>query len=172
MYIALCGSPGAGKSTVQEILSEEFGVIPVDDGAILRDIAVRSFGLDQDHVLTTEGKNSYIEVMGHNWQVRKILGEIGRSLENIFGEAIVPHLTIKKYCIDPNQDYSFGSVRRTQPEYFNQIGGVVVEVIKNGCVSKYDFDHYYGKIDVVVENNGTRDELRQQVVKKFKGILS
>ena len=171
MYIALCGAPGSGKSTVQQVLLEEFDIQPVDDGRVLRDIAIRSFGLTEEEVSTTKGKNSYVEIMGDNWQVRKVLGEIGRSLENVFNEHIVPHLTILNQCTDPNKNYSFGSVRRTQPQYFNKIGGLVVEIVKDGCISVYDFDHYYGKIDMIIINNGTRDELREQIVQKFQGTL-
>lgn len=172
MFIALCGAPGSGKTTVQQILLEEFGVQPIDDGRILRDISIQCFGLTEEEVTTETGKNSYIEFLGQKWQVRQILGEIGRSLENIFGEHIVPHLTTQKHCADLSKNYSFGSVRRSQPQYFNQIGGLVVEIVKNGCAPKYDFDRYVGKIDLTITNNGSREELRQQIVNKFKGILS
>jgi dephospho-CoA kinase len=172
MYIALCGAPGAGKTTVQTILKDEFGVEPVDDGRVLRDIAIQCFGLTEDQVYTIEGKRSYINFLDQEWQIRQILGEIGRSLENLFSEHIVPHLTVQKYCTDPSKNYSFGSVRRSQPEYFNKVGGLVVEILRDGCVSKYDFDEYHGRMDLTIENDGTLDELRSQIKTKFQGILT
>ena len=172
MLIALCAAPGAGKSTVQKILHEEFDICPVDDGRVLRDIAIQCFGLTEDQVSTIDGKRSYVQFLNQEWQVRQILGEIGRSLENIFSEHIVPHLTIKKYCLDPNKNYSFGSVRRSQPEYFNEVGGLVVEIVRYGFVPKYDFDEYHGRINLTIDNNGTLDELRSQVISKFKGLLN
>jgi len=172
MFIALCAAPGAGKSTVQQILYEEFGICPVDDGRVLRDIAIQCFGLTEDQVSTIAGKRSYIQFLDQEWQVRQILGEIGRSLENLFSEHIVPHLTVQKYCTDSSKSYSFGSVRRSQPEYFNKVGGLVVEIVRDGCVPKYDFDEYHGRMDLVIDNNGTMDDLRQQIKNKFQGIIN
>ena len=170
MHIAICGAPGAGKSTVQKILYDEFSVHPVDDGRILRDIAIQSFGLTEEQVTSEQGKNSYIEFLNQKWQIRQILGEIGKSLENIFSEHIIPHLTIQKHCVNEKHNYSFGSVRRSQPQYFNKIGGIVIEVIRKGCTPKYDFDEYTGKIDFTIINNGTLEELKQQINNIFHKI--
>lgn len=40
-YIALCGHPRSGKSEVQKILKDHYNVTPVDDGAILRETAMK-----------------------------------------------------------------------------------------------------------------------------------
>jgi hypothetical protein len=55
-YVALCGNPKSGKTEVQRILLENYTVQPVDDGFILRDIAMRHMGAKPADVETQEGK--------------------------------------------------------------------------------------------------------------------
>ena len=151
--IALCGRPGAGKSTVQNILADKYGVQPIDDGMALRRFCVDHLGMSWDDVLTAEGKSGFVEILGKRWQRRKILGELGNALERTFGAHILPWIATRE--LDPGESYSFGSVRRDPGAFFKSLGGVVIE-IHNHCVtpSVHEFDQYdTALVDVRIDNN-------------------
>ena len=161
-FIALCGYPKCGKSTVQNILSE-FGFIPVDDGRVLRDIGKMMFGLGEDQVSTQEGKAGYVDLFGKQWQVRDILGTLGNILERTFGEYAVPAATIRNAC-SPSLSYSFGSVRKNQGLYYKSLGGIVIQIDRKGCHSDYDFDQWNKEaVDFVIDNNGSFEVIRSQI---------
>jgi hypothetical protein len=140
-FIALCGHPKAGKSLVQEILREHYDVEPVDDGAVLREFAVKQLGLTWDDVRTQEGKLRHTSILDKHWQHRDLLGTLGKQLEDMFGEHIMPYIAARRCA--PHTHYSFGSVRKTQGHFFKQEGGVVIGV-RNPLAqaSGYDFDQF------------------------------
>lgn len=151
--IGLCGNPKCGKSTAQRILQNRFGVIPIDDGYPLRDFAMRHFGLTWEEVHSQEGKALYTEVLGQSWQNRKILGDLGALLEGHFGEHILPWMVTRD--LDPNQRYSFGSVRKTQGQFYKQKGGILIGITNPiAPPSGYEFDRFdHDIIDVWVHND-------------------
>lgn len=126
-FIALCGNPTSGKSTAQEILSKDLNYLPIDDGHVLREFAVNKLGLSWDDVQTIDGKLRETEILGKTWQNRKLLGELGNVLEGMFGEHIMPFIATRN--LYPNAFYSFGSVRKTQGQFFRANGGVVIEIV-------------------------------------------
>lgn len=126
--IALVGVPKSGKTTVQEMLRIMWGVQPVDDGRVLRDIAKQMFNLTEEQVTTQEGKASVIEIDGKKWVVRNLLGEIGNKLEELFGPFAMP-LAALNSIKGRHGLFSFGSVRREQPRFYRENGGHVIEVI-------------------------------------------
>lgn len=167
--VALCGRPKVGKSTVQRLMTEMFGFTPVDDGRVLRDNAIRMFGLTEWHVTTHEGKDSYVEVCGHPWQVRQILGDLGQLYEDHFGENVLAEIALKDAAAlhaDPARfhlGFTFGSVRKYQGWAYKAHGGVVIEVASatRGIDSPYDFDWYDSTVvDATIWNNGDEEELR------------
>jgi len=170
MLIALCGYPSSGKSTVQSFLSEEFGVIPVDDGRALRDIAKITLGLSEEDVTTREGKARTIDLLGQKMTIRDYLGRVGSALEAEFGSWIVPEIHAR--ACDPDEHYSFGGVRRDQGRFYQAHGGVVVQVIRPGTgplvpADTYDID----SIEHTIFNTGNLSELRREVRSLFGGIL-
>jgi hypothetical protein len=171
-YIALCGNPKAGKSTVQKILQDLYDVLPVDDGLCLRDFAMRHLGLGQLDVSTQEGKSRQTKILGKSWENRKILGELGAVLENLFGEHIMPWVATRG--LKGKGAYSFGSVRKTQGRFFKEQFGkeaVVVEVRRNGAgPSGNAFDAYdRSAVDMVIDNSGTIDDLKAVISVLFDG---
>jgi hypothetical protein len=162
--IALCGFPKSGKSEVQRILSERFGVHPVDDGYCLRQFAQQHLGLSHDDVYTQEGKARRTEVLGHKWQNRDILGTLGAQLEAMFGEHIMPWIACRG--LDRSQSYSFGSVRKTQGGFFKQKGGVVIAVRRPGvAASPFAFDAFdESLVDIWIDNDGDLAALEDKVV--------
>jgi hypothetical protein len=154
-YIALCGNPGSGKSTVQQILRDSYGVQPVDDGHVIRAIAVEHMGLTWDQVRTQEGKRETVHLAGKDWIVRDLLGQIGNQLEALLGPHAMPFLA-ERLVADKPGSFSFGSTRRDQGAYFRERGGVVIEIVSpNAPPSPYAFDRYDPSVvDVTIQNDG------------------
>lgn len=161
--IALCGNPKSGKSEVQRIL-EKHGVVPVDDGLPLRTFGMRWFGLTKDQVFTQAGKLETIQIDGKDWEVRKILGELGNALEAKFGPNVMPFMACNN--LTEGLSYSFGSVRRRQGAYYQERGGIVLEITRPGVEpSGNEFDTYDTSIvDCVIENDGTLEQLEKRVL--------
>lgn len=152
--IALCGAPGAGKTTVQQYLISAHGVLPVDDGEPMRDFAVRHAGLNRWHVSTQEGKASTVVVPGgKRVQVRDLLGRLGNAIEELLGPDAIPEMAITK-CND-HRAYSFGSVRKNQGAVYKRHGGLVIEIVRPGYAPTNDFDRYANDcIDFSINNDG------------------
>jgi hypothetical protein len=144
-FVALCGNPTSGKSTVQHLLHNIFGYEPIDDGFPLREFAVNNLGLSWDDVKTQEGKLRRTEILGRDWQNREILGVLGNKLEEMFGAHIMPFMSMAR--TKPGVNYSFGSVRRDQGKFVQARGGIVIE-IRNPLAgpSKFEFDSYDASI--------------------------
>ena len=126
-FVALCGNPKSGKSLAQEILQKDLNYLPIDDGHVLREFAVKYLGLSWDDVQTQEGKKRITSILGKDWENRILLGEFGNRLEEMFGEHIMPFIATRN--LYPNARYSFGSVRKTQGHFFRQHGGIVIEIM-------------------------------------------
>lgn len=153
-FIALCGAPESGKSTVQKYLQTEFGVVPVDDGYPCREIAVRHFGLGWNDVNTQEGKLRTVELPGgRSMEVRRLLGSIGNKLEEIAGDTFIPESAIQRVRHVDASAFSFGSVRRDQGWVYKQHGGIVVEIVRPGYGIKNPFDWYDpSAVDITIKN--------------------
>lgn len=156
-FIALCGHPKSGKSTVQKMLQDEFGIIPVDDGKILRDFAVEHLGVTREQVTTQAGKLAKIDILGRTWTVREILGEYGNLLEAMFGSHFIPMAAVastKK--INETACFSFGSVRRDQGLYYQKQGGLVIGIANPlAGPSPFEFDRFDSSVvDFWINNDG------------------
>jgi hypothetical protein len=137
-YIAFCGVPKSGKSLAQEILLENYGVQPVDDGAILREFAMKNLGATYDQVHTQEGKASLafwpngdpmIDARnGEHMTWRRVLGLLGNQLEAMFGKYVMPMTACARVAKQPGP-FSFGSVRRDQGAYYQHNGGIIIEIV-------------------------------------------
>lgn len=157
--IAICGYPGSGKSEIQTILTE-IGVHCVDDGYPMRKFAITHLGLSHDDVYTQEGKSRFTEIDGAIWQNRKILGEFGNRLEEMFGPYIMPFMATRR--LSETISYSFGSVRRDQGKFYQKLGGVVLGVRRPGVgPSGNEFDEFDASIvDYWIDNDGSIEDLR------------
>lgn len=152
--IALCGKPGAGKTTVANIIAEEFGYVIADDGLPLRQIAMQYLGLTHHQCFTQEGKLEMTVLNNRPWQVRGILGEIGNAFEEKFGGEIIPMMT--HATLNPMGCYVMCSVRRDQGFYWVRHGGVCIEIDNpNVAPSLFEFDIYNeAAITHVIHNEG------------------
>lgn len=180
LIVALCGIPKAGKSTVQEILKEEYDIAPFDDGGVIRSHCQELFGLTRDDTHTQEGKERYTTVGDTRIQNRVILGDYGDALEKMFGEFTIPNWAIRTALKDHRQThssnigYSFGSVRRNQGKAYLNAGGVVVEVVNPRAEPTDNIWDLYekGNITHTLDNSGTLDELYENTVKLFDEIIN
>lgn len=168
--IGICGYPQAGKSTVQKILADLYGVVPLDDGLPLREIAMKYLGLTEHKVATQEGKAETVDINGTPWLVRDVLGQIGNAMEEKFGADIVPLMTVNRYGLDRTDSVerptsvSFASVRRRQGWFWRNRGALVIEVVRPGAVMGAEFNAYDpAAAHCAVINDGTIDQLRKKV---------
>jgi len=175
-YIALCGHPLSGKSTVQGILRDEFNVVPVDDGQVLRKFLMETFGLTQAQVSTQEGKLEKVTILGREWQVRELLGEFGNALEAMFGAHIMPFMAVRSTIGQPATScFSFGSVRRDQGLYYKQLGGLVIGIANPKAKQpKFEFDRFDpAVVDVWINNDGlARGLTPAEAMKDLRGKIS
>lgn len=169
--IAICGAPKAGKSVVQTFLAREYGVKPVDDGAPLRDFAVRHCGLTGHQVYTQEGKADYVVLPGgRGMLVRKFLGELGNSIEALMGPEAIPEMALLQ-CQAAGA-YSFGSTRRKQGAVFKRHGGKVIEIVRPGCEIVNEFDRYdQSLVDFSIPNTGDIRQLERRVAHAIEPYL-
>ena len=164
-YIAFCGVPKSGKSLAQEILRDNYGVQPVDDGAILREFAVKNLGANHDQVHTQEGKASLASWpngdpiidarTGEYLTWRRVLGLYGNQLEAMFGPHVMP-MTACARIEGFKGPFSFGSVRRDQGRYYQNHGGIIVGINNPLAVpTGNEFDEFDPSIvDCWIENDG------------------
>lgn len=158
-FIVLCAQPQAGKSLAQDLLKNLHGYQAVDTGGPLRKIAVDHLGLTWDQVTTQEGKASFVEILGKRWQVRDILGELGKRLEEMFGTDILAFMATSSL---PEGRYSFVA-RRDQAHFYKSRGGLVIG-LRNPIVetSPYDFDQFdESAVDIWITNDAQQRGLDQ-----------
>lgn len=160
-FVAICGNPKSGKSLVQEILRDSYDIEPVDDGFPLRKFGVDHLGLSWDQVQTQEGKKEFVEIAGKTWQVRDILGTLGKQLESMLGPDIMPYCAIQGVKNKPGS-FSFGSVRRSQAAFYREHGSTLVLGINNPLAgpSPYDFDEFdTALVDMWIHNDAQERRL-------------
>lgn len=171
-FIGLCGHPKSGKTTAAEILQKTFGCQILDSGMPLREIAVRHLGLDWDQVMTQEGKASTVNILGKDWQVRKILGDLGQKLEDMFGEEIMPFMAhqsiMDELCNGGDNTYIDPSCRKTQGHYWKRQGGLVIGINNpDAGPSIYAFDKFdESAVDYWILNDGLNRGLSPEDARK------
>jgi hypothetical protein len=177
-FIALVANPKAGKSLVQEILQANYGVRPIDSGLPLREIAMTHYGLSREQVFTQEGKLQTVNILGKDWQVRKLLGELGNRFEEMHGDWATPWMNTRSIPANDEGPFCDASCRKTQGLFYKSLGGVVIG-IRNPMApeSPYAFDKVREDIpDFWIENDAllTMDHFhaRKDLEKKVDVIVA
>lgn len=150
-HVAFTGAPGVGKDTAADYLARRYNAVRVDDGRHLREIAKLLFGLGEEEVSTHAGKARMTVVCGKTWENRKILGEIGNKLEELFGQHVIPECAVRAFA-DPDRLNVYSSVRKTQGDYYRAHGGIVIEIAREGYIATNGFDFTYAEADYRILN--------------------
>lgn len=173
--IAVCGNPTAGKTEAQEILERDFGVDIIDSGMVLREFAVQHLGLSWDDVVSQAGKLRKTTILDREWENREILGELGKKLEELFGENILMWIALKK--LKPGRSYSI-CVRRNQGLYLKSQGALVIGLNNPlAPVSRHDFDAFNtDAVDFWIDNDGlakgmSKSAARRDLSTKLASVL-
>ena len=165
-FIALCGNPKSGKSTAAEILEENFGVLPVDDGLWIRKYVMENLGATSEQVYTQAGKASLAyykngdpvidDRTGEHMTWRLVLGRVGKQAEALFGKDFTPRVGVQNLWTGNGESYSIGSCRMSQGAFYKAQGGIVVEIHNpQAQPTGNDFDTYdEGLVDYIIINDG------------------
>lgn len=171
-FVALCGAPKSGKSTIAELLRDRYGAMIVDDGMPLRRAVMDLYGLSWEDVSTQEGKAREIEVCGKTYQVRHLLGDLGNMLEGFYSQQFMPERAIASIT-QTAPFYVFPSCRKTQGLTYRQHGGLVIEVYRPGYEPVNDFDHWDQSLCThIAANDTTLEALEQRVIAFFDEIYT
>lgn len=142
-FIALCGAPETGKSTVADYMAARYSGRVVDDGKVLREACRALYGLSHEDVYTQEGKTRTKLVGGREFSHRQLLGDLGSLLEGFYGQQFMPERAIESILWPKTAPFFlFPSCRKTQGITYLERGGVVVELTRPGYVAVNDFDKY------------------------------
>lgn len=152
MIIGLTGNPKVGKGEVSRILQSNYGFEILDTKEVLRKIASEITGFNAELFKKQQWKE--YKYQGH--ECRYIMGEVGYTLERIFGDDFLLRRMLKH--IDPSKNYVIDALRMKQavvlktslPQSF------VIEITSERGTLDYSFDEYdKSLIDYSVTNNGT-----------------
>jgi hypothetical protein len=157
-YIAICGNPKVGKSLAQELLIKNYGVRAIDSGLPLREIAMQQYGLTWHQVYTQEGKLEKVNILGREWVVRELLGELGNRFEEMHGDWATPWMTVRRIPATEVGPFCDASCRKNQGAFYKTLpgGGVCIGIRSpNVGPSPYDFDRVREEhVDFWIENDG------------------
>ena len=142
-FIALCGAPETGKTTVADYMAARYGGRVIDDGKVLREACRALYGLSHEDVYTQAGKARIKSVGGREFSHRQLLGDLGNLLEGFYGQQFMPERAIESIApSDTARFFLFPSCRKTQGITYRAQGGVVIELIRPDHFPINDFDQY------------------------------
>lgn len=164
-HIALCGWPKSGKDEVSKIFASLLNARVIDDGAPLREAAPLLFAYDRTLPYSQEGKETRVEAPNGYPTVRQTLGDLGKFLEDTYGEEFMAWRAIKEVERYPHLHFIFPSVRRSSATAYRKVGGIVIEIRRAGYNSSpHDFDWYDPNLVThVIHNDGDLAQLRRVV---------
>lgn len=169
-HVALVGNPKCGKSTIAQMLEDEFGGVIIDDGLILRRALPILTGIPEDWCFSQEGKASAVQIGDREEIVRQGLGELGNWMEARYGEEIMALRAMQLAAAEHPEAsfYIYPSVRKTQGRAYRRMGGVVIQVDNpHAPPSGNGFDEWDRScVDFVVTNDPGEmglDELREYI---------
>lgn len=171
--ICMSGKAGSGKDTVAKILVEKYGFLRMALADPLRDIVQLVFCLDHDSVWDRDLRELPLKFLPQ-WTVRKLLQYIGTEM---FRTNILADIWIRNFLqrAEPFSNYIITDVRfpNELDGAKEKFGGKIlsVEVVRKGCEGKniglpnHESERYKIPADIIIENDGTLEELNDKVEK-------
>ena len=132
--VAVIGYPHAGKDTIAKILIETLGYKRIDDGWPIRQTCMVYFNWSLEDVTTDAGKDEIVYVRGVPETRRKVMQDVGRIMERVYGEDVLPRAAIGRIQLEKLEGcFVFPSVRMKQGWVYRNDGGLVIEITRDGC---------------------------------------
>lgn len=155
MLLGLTGKPQTGKSEVAKILVSKYGFTLIDTKDKLREIVSEITGISYSTLQSSLGK----EQLYKGVPVRKIMGNVGLCLEDMFGVDYLPSEALKAY---KGGNAVLDSLRLQQSAFFK---GKVIEVKSDRTSgTNYNFDKYDKKdICYKLDNSGDFGTLEKNI---------
>lgn len=173
-FVALCGAPGSGKTSVAEFLALRYDAKIVDDGMVLRRACSVLYQTPLSDFVTQEGKTTLREVCKGVWKSnRQLLGDLGNMLESEHSEQFMPEAAVRSCDLTSSTPFFlFPSCRKTQGITYRTLGGIVIEVARPGYTITHDFDRW--DRDLVthrIDNCGDLEYLQRATAMLFDQIM-
>jgi hypothetical protein len=183
MIIAISGKKGSGKSTIGEIFRDN-GFILDSFANSVKDICTILFGYDRNKLegITEEDRKwrettdiKYSELMNKNFTPREAMILVG----TYFGRNMIhPNIWIEtlfnRYYNNSNKNLLITDLRfPNEYEEIKKRGGIIIRVNRfNNDNLHYEteclLDSY--EFDYIIDNNGTKDELKDKINKIFNNL--
>ena len=171
--ICMSGKAGSGKDTVAKILVEKHSFLRMALADPLRDIVQLVFCLDHDSVWDRDLRELPLKFLPQ-WTVRKLLQYVGTEM---FRTNILADIWIRNFLqrAEPFCNYVITDVRfpNELDGAKEKFGGKIlsIEVVRKGCEGKdigipnHESERYRIPADIIIENDGTLEELNEKVEK-------
>lgn len=170
--IGLTGKARSGKDTIAAYLWHSAGFTRIAFADPLKLAAQNIFGLTDGQTWDDELKEVVIDRIGLS--PRQIFQKLGNTMRNVFGEDVWVKRWLIGYDLFKDSDDIVATDVRfdNEAELVRSLGGIIVEVRRGtGLVGSTGDDvseHGIGTLpDVIIENDGTLDDLYAQV----EGVL-
>lgn len=175
--IGLTGKARSGKDTIASYLWHSAGFTRIAFADPLKLAAQNIFGLTDGQTWDDELKEVVIERIGLS--PRQIFQKLGtEAVRNVFGESTWLKRWLVGYdFLKETDDIVVPDVRfDNENALIKSLGGIIVEVRRGpglvGSTGDHASEHGLSTLpDVVIENNGTLDDLYAQVEYVLKGYV-
>jgi len=181
IVIGICGKPGAGKDTLGGYLQNHFGFDAFALKTPIEKVVQTVFNVDNFHLYDRDAREQPL-VKWPDWTVRKMLQAVGQSMRDIAGGDI----WAKSLCnrMEANKKVVITDIRT--PEDIKCIrghieskgGSFILVMVKrpgfgattSGGFANHKLESYNlePECDIVLDNNGTENELFEQAKKYLK----
>ena len=189
MLIGIIGPKGSGKSTLANIIQQKYNFELMSFASVVKDISSIIFGYDRE-LLEGETKESRIwrETIDKDWSkllnkditpriTLQIIGtEFGRK---ILGQNIWIEVLKNKISKNKNKNIIISDIRyENEAQFIRDNKGILIRVSKSNLEFNLSETHssemelYNIKEDHSIENNGTIEQLEQQIINLFNNNIS
>lgn len=175
--IGICGKKYNGKDTVAEYISNKYNYEILWFGKSLKDACMSLFGFtdeqlysDKKDVIDKEWNKTPREIMqylGTNL-LRKQMGNLIEGLDN---DIFIRRLD-KEIKENPSKRYIIADVRfQNEIDMIKKYDGIIIKVFRdlktNNDQHESENIDKLSNIDIILDNNGSKDELKNNIDKLF-----